>query len=91
MTDVLLFSPKQPVEIVRVLDGVLEGCEVEKLRTYIKDDEEYANAYCRQRRIRFREDGRRYILICLEDERVHSPGVLIRKVRDDDDCYPAHC
>lgn len=87
MARIYLFAPPQPVEVVRVLDGELENCEVEKFPVFLFGGEEYVYSHCDYRKVRFREDGRRYILVCLENEKLCSPGTIMRRILDDGECY----
>jgi len=84
----IFFFTKQPIEIVRILDGKLDDCRLEKHPIRLINGEEYVYSYCKFRKIRFREDGRRYLMIYLESEFEYFPAIKVRKIFDDDECCP---
>ena len=79
MTDLYLF-PQQPVEVVRILDGDLEECAVQKFTVRIIEEQEHIYAYCAFRPLQTREDGQKFIEIHLESLPDMWIGVDARKL-----------
>lgn len=86
MVEVFKFGLPEPVEVVRVVNGELDTCEVDKFPIRLVGGEEHIEVYSRLRKLQHREDGRRYLIICLEHEKTHSCGAIMRKVLEDEEC-----
>lgn len=84
MANILLFSKKQPVEVVKFIEGSLDSCNVEHCVVRLIEGVEYIYTHAALRKVRFRESGQRYINLYLGADKSKLLGVSIRKISDDE-------
>lgn len=86
MADILLFSKKQPVEVVKFIEGSFDSCNVEHCVIRLIEGVEYIYTHAALRKVKTRESGQRYVNLYLEADKSKLLGVTIRKISDDEKC-----
>jgi|AntAceMinimDraft_11_1070367.scaffolds.fasta_scaffold08510_3 hypothetical protein len=87
MTKIYAFSPKQEIEVERIVNGKLRTLEKEKFQIYLIKGREIIFYYCKFRPIKYREDGSRFLTINLKREPQTLYGIIPSEVLEDEESY----